>query len=153
MGYSPWGCKESDMTKHTHTHTHTHRNLRKYLQLSSNLMVKNLKLPWTGNTRIQWKSLRNTASQTLPRPTESASLEVGPRKLYLSKLPRRHLSKLMCEKHCSKKLGSTKNRTREKMEVMRRVYFRDNSYVNNREDGKLAQDMNLKSFAERWVKM
>ena len=23
-GYSPWGCKESDMTKHTHTHTHTH---------------------------------------------------------------------------------------------------------------------------------
>ena len=78
VGYSPWGCKESDMTKHTHTRTHTHRNLRKYLQLSSNLMVKNLKLPWTGNTRIQWKSLRNTASQTLPRPTESASLEVGP---------------------------------------------------------------------------
>ena len=102
-------------------------------------MVKNLMLPWTGNTRIQWKSLRNTASQTLPRPTESASLEVGPRKLYLSKLPRRHLSKLMFEKHCSKKLGSMKNRTREKMEVMRRVYFRDNSYVNNREDGKLAQ--------------
>ena len=26
MGYSPWGCKESDMTKHTHTHTHTHTN-------------------------------------------------------------------------------------------------------------------------------
>ena len=24
MGYSPWGCKESDMTKCTHTHTHTH---------------------------------------------------------------------------------------------------------------------------------
>ena len=26
-GYSPWGCKESDMTErltHTHTHTHTH---------------------------------------------------------------------------------------------------------------------------------
>ena len=23
-GYSPWGHKESDMTKHTHTHTHTH---------------------------------------------------------------------------------------------------------------------------------
>ena len=22
MGYSPWGCKESDMTEHTHTHTH-----------------------------------------------------------------------------------------------------------------------------------
>lgn len=21
MGYSPWHCKESDMTKHTHTHT------------------------------------------------------------------------------------------------------------------------------------
>jgi len=102
-------------------------------------MVKNLKLPWTGNTRIQWKSLRNTASQTLPRPTESASLEVGPRKLYLSKLPRRHLSKLMFQKHRSKKLGSMKNRTGEKMEVMRRVYFRDNSYVNNREDGKLAR--------------
>ena len=23
-GYSPWGCKELDMTEHTHTHTHTH---------------------------------------------------------------------------------------------------------------------------------
>ena len=24
MGYSPWGCKESDTAeKHTHTHTHT----------------------------------------------------------------------------------------------------------------------------------
>ena len=27
--YSPWGCKELDMTEqlntHTHTHTHTHR--------------------------------------------------------------------------------------------------------------------------------
>ena len=34
---------------------------------------------------------------------------------------------------------------------MRLVYFRDNSYANNREDGKLAQDMNLKSFAERCV--
>ena len=25
MGYSPWGCKESNMAEsHTHTHTHTH---------------------------------------------------------------------------------------------------------------------------------
>ena len=27
MGYSPWGCKELDMTElltHTHMHTHTH---------------------------------------------------------------------------------------------------------------------------------
>ena len=25
VGYSPWGCKESDMTERlTHTHTHTH---------------------------------------------------------------------------------------------------------------------------------
>ena len=23
VGYSPWGCKESDSTEHTHTHTHT----------------------------------------------------------------------------------------------------------------------------------
>ena len=23
MGYSQWGCKESDMTEYTHTHTHT----------------------------------------------------------------------------------------------------------------------------------
>ena len=45
----------------------------------------------------------------------------------------------MFQKHRSKKLGSMKNRTGEKMEVMRRVYFRDNSYVNNREDGKLAR--------------
>ena len=21
LGYSPWGCKESDITEHTHTHT------------------------------------------------------------------------------------------------------------------------------------
>ena len=36
-GYSPWGCKESDMTQglthtrahtHTHTHTHTHRHCK-----------------------------------------------------------------------------------------------------------------------------
>ena len=27
-GYSPWRCKESDMTDyHTHTHTHTHREM------------------------------------------------------------------------------------------------------------------------------
>ena len=28
MGYSPWGCKESDTSehKHTHTHTYTHTN-------------------------------------------------------------------------------------------------------------------------------
>ena len=24
VGYSPWGCKESDMTECTSTHTHTH---------------------------------------------------------------------------------------------------------------------------------
>ena len=24
VGYSLWGCKESDTTEHTHTHTHTH---------------------------------------------------------------------------------------------------------------------------------
>ena len=24
LGYSPWGCKQLDMTKHTHSHTHTH---------------------------------------------------------------------------------------------------------------------------------
>ena len=37
MGYSPWGCKESDITEHayihirmhTHTHTHTHQDRRK----------------------------------------------------------------------------------------------------------------------------
>ena len=39
VGYSPWGCKESDMTEcsmhtcarahiHTHTHTHTHTHMR-----------------------------------------------------------------------------------------------------------------------------
>ena len=24
IGYSPWGHRESNTTKHTHTHTHTH---------------------------------------------------------------------------------------------------------------------------------
>ena len=27
VGYSLWGCKESDMTEHTHTHTHTHTHM------------------------------------------------------------------------------------------------------------------------------
>ena len=27
VGYSPWGCKESNMTDHTHTHTYTHTQL------------------------------------------------------------------------------------------------------------------------------
>ena len=29
-GYSPWGCKDSDMTEqltHTHTHTHTYQTM------------------------------------------------------------------------------------------------------------------------------
>ena len=26
--YSPWGCKESDMTEHAHTHTHTLKGQR-----------------------------------------------------------------------------------------------------------------------------
>ena len=36
-GYSPWGCKESDMTEcvhgHTHTHTHTHKCQRQEVSL------------------------------------------------------------------------------------------------------------------------
>ena len=31
VGYSPWGCKESDVTEqltHTHTHTHTHTRMK-----------------------------------------------------------------------------------------------------------------------------
>ena len=30
VGYSPWGCKELDMTEQlsTHTHTHTHREIK-----------------------------------------------------------------------------------------------------------------------------
>ena len=39
------------LSVHTHTHPHTQRHLWKYLQVSSNLMVTNLKLPWTGNTQ------------------------------------------------------------------------------------------------------
>ena len=30
-GYSPWDCKELDMTENTHTHTHTHTH--NYLRL------------------------------------------------------------------------------------------------------------------------
>ena len=29
VGYSPWGCKESDMTEYTHTHTHTHTHIKR----------------------------------------------------------------------------------------------------------------------------
>ena len=35
MGYSPWGCKESDMTEQ-HTHTHTYLN---YLYLSWKIKI------------------------------------------------------------------------------------------------------------------
>ena len=31
MGYSPWGCKESEVAEqltHTHTHTHTHVDIK-----------------------------------------------------------------------------------------------------------------------------
>ena len=27
VGYSPWVCKQSDMTDHTHPHTHTQRGI------------------------------------------------------------------------------------------------------------------------------
>ena len=39
MGYSPWGCKESDTTErlsvytHTHTHTHTHTYTHTHVSL------------------------------------------------------------------------------------------------------------------------
>ena len=32
--YSPWGCKESDMTEYTHTHTHTHTESRKVVLMN-----------------------------------------------------------------------------------------------------------------------
>ena len=33
MGYSPWGCKESDTTEHVHTHTtHTHTHVHAHTQ-------------------------------------------------------------------------------------------------------------------------
>ena len=43
MGYSPWGCKQSDMAEqltHTHTHTHTHRDL--YINIYIHLYVCDL---------------------------------------------------------------------------------------------------------------
>ena len=30
--YSPWDCKESNMTEHTHTHTHTYRQWRPWMK-------------------------------------------------------------------------------------------------------------------------
>ena len=29
MAYSPWGCKELDMTECTHTHMHTYKDIIK----------------------------------------------------------------------------------------------------------------------------
>ena len=29
LGYSPWGCKESDMSDYAHAHTHTHKKSEK----------------------------------------------------------------------------------------------------------------------------
>ena len=39
-GYSPRGCKESDMTLHTYTHTHTHTHiseLRDAVNINNNI--------------------------------------------------------------------------------------------------------------------
>ena len=32
VDYSPWGCKESDVTDHTHTHTHTYTYTQTHTQ-------------------------------------------------------------------------------------------------------------------------
>ena len=46
-GYSPWGCKESDMTEgmhacmHAHTHTHTPLPDNTLISISSNLKISN----------------------------------------------------------------------------------------------------------------
>ena len=42
MGYSPWGHKESDMTKQlTHTHTHTHTRFFLILKLNESMQISN----------------------------------------------------------------------------------------------------------------
>ena len=52
MGYSPWGCKESDTTEwlrarvHTHTHTHTHTYFLKGLNCRYVQRFKHLWKPW-----------------------------------------------------------------------------------------------------------
>ena len=151
------GVAKSQIWLSTHIHTHTHTHTQTHTQESKKIPTVIIKLNGEKLEATLDRQHQNpvevSKKYSISNPTQTYWISIfggGARKLYLSKLPRRHLSKLMFEKRCSKKLGSTKNRTREKMEVMRRVYFRDNSYVNNREDGKLAQDRNLKSFAERW---
>ena len=49
-GYSPWACKESDMTEHTHTHTHslTQFSLSKVGKLSPGDLCPILLLCYTG---------------------------------------------------------------------------------------------------------
>ena len=34
-GYSPWGCKQSDISKHAHTHSFSPRGIDNYLCLNS----------------------------------------------------------------------------------------------------------------------
>ena len=52
MVYSPWGCKESDMTEHmcacmhTHTHTHTHTYTRTHYLLLLYVTVKGCDGSW-----------------------------------------------------------------------------------------------------------
>ena len=38
-GYSPWGCKESDVTEQLSTHTHTHAHIHTHYKSMSNFEV------------------------------------------------------------------------------------------------------------------
>ena len=43
MGSSPWGCKESDMTKHTHTHTQKNKLNYKVSKMISPHLLSSIK--------------------------------------------------------------------------------------------------------------
>ena len=59
VGYSPWGPKESDMTKHTcarahthtHTHTHTHENAMSWMAYKQQKLIFHSSKAWMSKIR------------------------------------------------------------------------------------------------------
>ena len=59
VGYSPWGCKESDTIEHTHTHTHTHTHAHTHLDLKQLWKLAKHSL-WSGGLCIWPWILKST---------------------------------------------------------------------------------------------
>ena len=65
--YSPWGCKESDLTKlpYTHTHTHTHTGDSAGREVTSQCRGLGFD-PWSGKIPHAAEELRPCSRTTEP---------------------------------------------------------------------------------------